>query len=237
MKPIIGITPLYDEEKESIWMLPGYLEGILESGGIPIILPFSRDEKVIDQVYNLCNGILLTGGQDIDPSLYHHVQTAACGKLYPDKDFLETHLFRKAYQDNKSILGICRGLHLINALLGGSLHQDLDTNHRPDKKMKHLMTAPYNRQAHQVNLINGTPLQELLNKSLIPVNSYHHQGIDDLARGLKAMAVAEDGLIEAVYDPGKAFVWGLQWHPEFLIANSQDQPMIFKAFVAAASGE
>lgn len=237
MKPIIGITPLYDENKESIWMLPGYMNGILNGGGIPIILPFTKDEEEIDRAYGLCDGILFTGGQDIDPGFYNQKQNEKCGTINPDKDFLERSLFIKAYDDNKSILGICRGLHLINALLGGNLYQDLKTYYQPDTVIEHIMTPPYNREAHAVNLINNTPLRRLLNRSEISVNSYHHQGIDKLAKGLEVMAVAEDGLIEAVYDPRKNFVWGVQWHPEFLFVEGKDSQMLIKSFINAAKGE
>lgn len=237
MKPVIGITPLYDEDKESIWMLPGYLDGILNGGGIPIILPFIKDEATIDQIYHRCDGILFSGGQDIDPCLYNQKQTKKCGIINPDKDFLEKRLFIKAYNDNKPILGICRGLHLINALLGGSLYQDLKTARRFDQKIEHIMSPPYNREAHIVNLTAATPLRSLLNKTVIPVNSYHHQGIDLLAKDLKIMAVSQDGLIESVYAPGKNFVWGLQWHPEFLIADSKDNQMIINSFIDAAKGK
>lgn len=237
MKPIIGITPLYDEKKESIWMLPGYLEGIIEGGGIPIVLPFTKDEEVLDKAYDLCDGILFTGGQDIDPYLYNNEKMEECGVINQDKDFLEMKLFRKAYDDDKSILGICRGLHLINALLGGTLHQDLETYQATDRKIKHIMSAPYNREAHTVKILNDTPLERLLNKSVIPVNSYHHQGIAQLAGGLQVMAVSEDGLVESAYDSKKRFLWGFQWHPEFLYKECHDNQMIFKAFISAAKGE
>ncbi len=237
MKPIIGITPLYDEDKESIWMLPGYMDGILKGGGVPIIMPFTKDEETIDQAYSLCDGIVFTGGQDIDPRCYHQKQTEKCGIINADKDFLERTLFAKAYDDNKCILGICRGLHLINVLLGGSLHQDLKTYYRSDKEIEHIMSPPYNREAHTVNLIKDTPLRRLLNQAVIPVNSYHHQGIDKLAKGLEVMAVSEDGLIESVFDPRKKFVWGFQWHPEFLIADCKDSQMIIKSFIDTVKGE
>lgn len=218
-------------------MLPGYMEGIIEGGGIPIVLPFSKEEEVLDKAYDLCDGILFTGGQDIDPCLYNHEKTQECGIINKDKDFLEKKLFLKAYDDDKSILGICRGLHLINALLGGTLHQDLETYQTADKKIHHIMSAPYNREAHSVKVMDDTPLKRLLNETLIPVNSYHHQGIAKLANGLEVMAVSEDGLVESVYDSKKRFLWGFQWHPEFLYKDCNYNQKIFKAFVQAAKGE
>ena len=114
---------------------------------------------------------------------------------------------------SKPVTWICRGLQLINAALGGSLYQDLPTEH--PSSICHRQPAPYDQPIHQVELVPDTPLQKCLEKDELPVNSCHHQGIKELASTLQPMAYAQDGLLEAVWKPGSRFVWAVQWHPEF----------------------
>ena len=126
MKPIIGVTPLFDSEKDSVWMLPGYLEGITAAGGIPIILPLYSDSGDIKKCSELCDGFLFTGGQDVSPEIYGEEKTEFCGETSELRDTLESTLLKIAIDENKPVLGICRGLQFINAALGGTLYQDLD---------------------------------------------------------------------------------------------------------------
>lgn len=128
-KPIIGVTPLWDEEKKSYWMLPGYLEGVKEAGAIPVILPLTTNGADIAQLADLCDGFLFTGGQDVDPQLYGEAMEPFCGELCPARDALEQELLRQALERDKPILGICRGIQFLNAALGGTLYQDLPTEH------------------------------------------------------------------------------------------------------------
>ena len=118
-KPIIGVTPLWDEEKNSYWMLPGYLEGVKEAGAIPVILPLTTNGADIAQLVDLCDGFLFTGGQDVDPQLYGEAMEPFCGELCPARDALEQELLRQALERDKPILGICRGIQFLNAALGG----------------------------------------------------------------------------------------------------------------------
>ena len=121
-KPIIGVTPLWDEEKKSYWMLPGYLEGVKEAGAIPVILPLTTNGADIAQLVDLCDGFLFTGGQDVDPQLYGEAMEPFCGELCPARDALEQELLRQALERDKPILGICRGIQFLNAALGGTLY-------------------------------------------------------------------------------------------------------------------
>lgn len=131
------------------------------------------------------------------------------------------------------MLGICRGIQIINAVLGGSLIQDIPTEH--PSKVIHSQTPPYDRPSHSVSLITGTPLKELLKSDSIDVTSYHHQAVKKLAPGLKAMAISSDGLIEAVYMPDHPFLWAVQWHPEFTWRVSRESRAIFHALCQASS--
>lgn len=228
MKPVIGVLPLLDEARDSYWMLPGYMKGIIDAGGIPVMLPFLQRREDIQQISQQFDGYLFTGGPDINPLLYHEEMNNQCGDLCPSRDHLENLLFQDVYQMDKPILGICRGLQFINVMCGGTLYQDLPTERKSE--INHRMKPPYDNKQHSVELIDQTPLKELLKVSILPVNSCHHQGIKSLGQGLAAMAVSTDGLIEACYSIDKKFVWGLQWHPEFMYQEIESQK-IFSEFV------
>lgn len=231
-KPIIGIVPLVDLQRESYWMLPGYMKGIELAGGFPVMLPLTSEDEDILQMVRLCDGILFTGGQDVEPQVYGEEKAEACGECCPERDRMEIMLFKELLKGDKPVLGICRGIQLFNACLGGTLYQDLPSQHA--SQVCHRQFPPYDEPVHEVILQKHTPLQELLEKSVMQVNSYHHQAILTLSDQLETMAVAEDGIVEAVYHPRKCFVWAVQWHPEFFFLKDPDSLKILKAFVSAA---
>ena len=232
-KPVIGIIPLWDEEKESIWMVPGYLDGITDAGGIPVILPLTPGMEDLGQLDSVIDGYLFTGGHDVDPRMYGEEPLPVCGTCCPERDILEKEIYKIARQEDKPVLGICRGIQLLNVLHGGTLYQDLPQQFVGTKEVDHHMTAPYDRTVHEVNISESTPLYQLLQQKTLPVNSYHHQGIRTVGAGLEVMAVSEDGLIEGIYVPDKKFIWGIQWHPEFIYHKDDTARKIFRAFVEA----
>ena len=232
-KPLIGILPLVDIERESYWMLPGYMKGIEEAGGTSVMLPLTSDKETLRKFVNYFDGFLFTGGHDVSPSLYREEVSAQCGECCPQRDKMETILLPMVLEQDKPVLGICRGLQLINVALGGSLYQDLPTQH--PSSVCHRQPAPYDQPIHPVELVPDTPLQKCLRKEELPVNSCHHQGIKELASGLQPMAYAQDGLVEAVWKPGSRFVWAVQWHPEFSHKVDENSRKIFRDFVKAAS--
>lgn len=231
-KTVIGVAPLYDAKKESYWMLPGYLHGLEAAGAVPVILPCSRDEAVLDTVLELCDGFLFAGGPDLDPALYGAAPSEHLGPTCPKRDETEPVLFRRVLAADKPMLGICRGLQLFNALLGGTLYQDLPTEYPSD--LRHTMDKPYDRPIHRVDLTPGSPIADLLGQTSIGVNSRHHQAIRDLAPPLREMGRSEDGLIEAVWLPEKTFVWAVQWHPESSYESDPNSLALFRALVEAA---
>lgn len=231
MKPIIGLVPLVDEGRDSYWMLPGYMRGIEQAGGVPVMLPLSDDPDAIATLAGHCDGFLFTGGHDVSPSLYGEETLPQCAAVCPGRDRMEKPLLEAALNANKPVFGICRGIQLINALLGGTLYQDLPTQHPSDTC--HHMDAPYNRVAHEVTLLPGTPLQALLDEETLGVNSCHHQAIKALSPRLSPMAVAPDGIVEAAWMPDRRFVWAVQWHPEFFDADHEPSQKLFDAFVRA----
>ena len=199
------------------------------------MLPLTSDKETLRKFVNYFDGFLFTGGHDVSPSFYREEVSDNCGECCPMRDEMETILLPMVLEQGKPVLGICRGLQLINVALGGSLYQDLPTQH--PSSVCHRQPAPYDQPIHLVELIPNTPLQKCLGKDELPVNSCHHQGIRELASGLQPMAYAKDGLVEAVWKPGSRFVWAVQWHPEFSHKVDENSRKIFRAFVKAAAGD
>ena len=231
MKPIIAIVSLYDEKLESYWMLPGYAQGLEAAGAVPVILPLTTDQEALERYAQTFDGFLFPGGHDLDPALYGQNPTDQCGTVCPQRDSMERKLFPLALETGKPMLGICRGIQLFNVMLGGSLYQDIPTECPSD--VEHHETPPYDKVAHQVQVEEGTPLFEAVGVREMGVNSYHHQGIKTLGKGLKVAAKAPDGMVEAVYLPDHRFALGVQWHPEFSRLSDENSRKIFSAFVRA----
>lgn len=229
MKPLVGVIPLWDDEKDSLWMLPGYLEGLKAAGATPVIFPLTEDPDEISRLVDICDGILLTGGHDVDPSIYGEEPLEGKVSCCIARDNMEKYVLEDAMRMDKPILGICRGIQFINAYLGGTLYQDLPAQHPSD--IEHHQTPPYDVPVHDVIIRNSTPLFDCLGADRISVNSYHHQAVKDVAPCLEVMAESEDGIVEALYKPFYSFLWAVQWHPEFSHKKDENSRKIFKAFV------
>lgn len=235
--PVIGCVPLVDHGRESLWMLPGYFDGIAEAGGVPVMLPLTADPAAVDRLVGLLDGLVLTGGQDVDPSAYGEdgpEAAARCGELCRERDAMEGLLVPAAVAADLPILGICRGIQALDVALGGTLWQDLPAQLPSD--VAHHGEPPYDRPVHAVRVIPGTPLAACVGEGELAVNSYHHQAVRDVAPGLEVMAVAPDGVVEAVWRPASRFCWAVQWHPEFMHAVDEPSRRIFSALVDAARG-
>lgn len=231
MKPVIGLIPLYDDDKDSYWMLPGYMQALETVGALPIMLPLTDDEDELKQAFDMCDGILFTGGHDVGTRVYGEEAKSTCGIPCELRDKMEGYLLDRAITVDKPFLGICRGIQFINAYLGGSLYQDIPTEY--DSSTEHHMEKPYDRSVHDVNVVEGTLLADIIGAGRHGVNSYHHQAVKELAEGLQIMAVSEDGLVEAVAVEKASFGIGVQWHPEFSYRVSEDSMKLVQAFVNA----
>jgi len=230
MKKIIGVMPLWDDEKESVWMLPGYLEGIKFAGGLPMIFPMTTDAEDLRQLCDMCDGILFTGGHDVNPALYGETPMNDSVVFCEERDLQERYVFDYCLEKDIPALGICRGIQFMNVCMGGTLWQDLPS--QSNSLINHHMNAPYDRTAHEVLIGEKSRLFELLGRDKIGVNSYHHQAIKELGKGLVCEAVSSDGLIEAVTLPGYKYICAVQWHPEFSFKSDVFSQKIFKSFVA-----
>ncbi|MBR3742713.1 MAG: gamma-glutamyl-gamma-aminobutyrate hydrolase family protein [Clostridia bacterium] len=178
------------------------------------------------------DGLCISGGADIDPAIY------GCDKdetteVYSDGRFDESDLLllRAFEKAGKPVFGICRGIQLINAALGGTLYQDLPLQH--PSETNHHGQPPYDQPVHDVAVYRDSPLYACLEKETLPVNSYHHQAVKAIAKGLQVMAAAPDGIVEAFYKPDQRFLWAVQWHPEFAYRTDENSRKIFGAFVEA----
>ena len=233
--PVIGVVPLVDYKLESLWMLPGYFDAVSEAGGVPVMLPLTADAEVLTRALDVVDGLVVTGGQDVDPAVYGCADAAGralCGELCPERDAMEALLVPALVERDLPTLGICRGIQTINARLGGTLWQDLSAQ-RPSS-VEHHGKPPYHEPTHAVEVLADTPLASCFGAGELAVNSYHHQALRDVAPGLCVMATAPDGVVEAVWRPASRFLWAVQWHPEFMHAVDEPSRKIFSALVEAA---
>ncbi|WMJ88715.1 gamma-glutamyl-gamma-aminobutyrate hydrolase family protein [Anaerocolumna sp. MB42-C2] len=233
--PIIGLTPQYDCEKNRVWVGPNYLEAIRAAGGIPILLPLQVEKYELEAAAAVCDGFLFTGGPDIDPVRFGEETIRQCGVVVPERDNMEELLFQIAMESDKPILGICRGIQVLNVFLGGTLYQDIPAQFSSDLSISHSQQSGNSVLTHSVYITESSKLHTILGKDTIRVNSFHHQAIKTLAPSLITAGVSADSLIEAVYLPEHKFFLGVQWHPEHLFRTEDDAFRIFKAFVDACT--
>ena len=230
-KPMIAITPMTTMEQNGWWLRMNYMTPVAAAGGVPVMLPQTAD--LAEEMAERFDGFLLTGGPDVSPELYGQQVRPYPMFLSKERDVFEMRLLEAALKLGKPVLAICRGIQVLNVFYGGTLYQDLPLEH--PSCIPHYMERPYDRFAHDVYLTRGEPLAEMLGQTCLPVNSCHHQAIRDLAPGLQEMGRSSDHLIEAVYDPNAAFVWGVQWHPEHLAYKDLPSQKLFDELVKSAA--
>lgn len=240
-RPVIGIPADHVVETEitsrSRWQLNDtYVSAIYDAGGLPLILP--RLPEVADQLLELLDGLVLSGGGDIDPVHYGTEQHPLTAGISPERDDLELRAFAAARERDLPILGICRGVQLVNVAMGGTLVQDIP-DQRPGTSQHRQDFDGLGRDdvSHRVTLDPDSQLAGIYGGSEIQTNSYHHQALERIADGLVVTGRADDGTIESVEAPDGPFLVAVQWHPETLYLRHTDHALIFRAFVAAAAAE
>ncbi|MBI3596361.1 MAG: gamma-glutamyl-gamma-aminobutyrate hydrolase family protein [Nitrospirae bacterium] len=242
MRPIIGITPDYSDgfRKDShalgeptYFLRARYVEAIKDLGGIPFLLPITKNPKLQADLLNRIDGLLITGsGPDLDPRLYGERPTARFKVMSDERAGFELGLAKRALKRDQPVLGICGGLQLLNVAMGGSLVQDIAT--QVHGALVHQQETAATRVSHRVRIVQGTRLHRILRTDRLKVNSSHHQAAKKVATGWVVNAVSPDGVIEGLESPRHRFVIGVQWHPEFLYRTDESSRRLFRAFLKEA---
>ncbi len=235
--PIIGITTgrKADEAGESwVQVTEAYVRAILHAGGLPILLPVGLAGERLREIQPRLAGVLLTGGDDIDPLVFNGAPHPKVAGVDPLRDDLELSLARWASATAVPFLGICRGCQVVNVALGGTLFTDIPDQVPGAVRHGHLKGEPTSRLAHDVTVEPGSCLAGILGTLALPTNSWHHQAAKETGAGLVITARATDGVIEALELPGHPFGLAVQWHPEWL-PGVKPHEAIFSAFIEAAN--
>ena len=204
-----------------------YMESLARAGAGMRWVELNDPEQAVQDALT-CDGLLLTGGGDMDPKFYGQARIPACGEPNLLRDAAEPLLLRAFLAADKPVLGICRGIQVMNAVLGGDLYQDI-------KPFEHLPHNGHWAKVHTVTVRRGTLLSRILGQDTVLVNSQHHQAVDRVAPGFTLAALSEDGIVEAIEKPDARFCLGVQWHPEWLSDADPAMQGLFDAFVNACS--
>ena len=204
-----------------------YIESLARAGAGMRWVELSDPEQAVQDALT-CDGLLLPGGGDMDPKFYGQARIPACGEPNLLRDAAEPLLLRAFLAADKPVLGICRGIQVMNAALGGDLYQDI-------KPFEHLPHNGHWAKVHTVTVRRGTLLSRILGQDTVLVNSQHHQAVDRVAPGFTLAALSEDGIVEAIEKPDAGFCLGVQWHPEWLSDADPAMQSLFDAFVNACS--
>lgn len=247
MKPLIGICANYLTDdaiglaagigaKNQEWQLlaDDYIVAIERAGGVPVILPITEDLETLTPLLQKLDGILFSGGSDIDPNYYGEYPRFGLGLIEPKRDNHEVNLAKKVLLETSlPVLGICRGMQLLTVATGGTLYQDLQTqkpegiNHSVHKAVKH-------HAFHSVSIEKESILYDIYQSAVLEVNSFHHQAVKELGEGFKATMIAPDGIIEGMeWETGNRFVVAVQWHPEMMEGPVSTIRPLFNSFVEA----
>lgn len=236
-KPKIGITSFYQWKTGYCMLRDFYVRAIEKVNGVPMIIPpIVSTENVMDFLESV-DGILLSGGNDVNPNLYAD-RPSFTTRIGPFRDEFEIELIKKAVDLKKPLLAICRGIQILNVALGGTLIQEV----QKISALKHSWVSnndveiPWWMATHTVEIKEGTLLEKIFEVKELQVNSFHHQAVKDLGKELVVSAFSPDGIIEAIEHTNHPFCVGVQWHPEGMVEFHKEQLKLFEAFVNAAKG-
>lgn len=232
-RPIIGISGTFLEEKQQILLRETYTNAILEAGGLPVILPTVSDDGIIDELLEQIDGLLLSGGGDVDPAYYGEEKAPECGEPNARRDDFELRITKKAKDLRMPIFGICRGVQVLSVVYGGKLIQDIPSACGIAHD-RHRQPEPFDVHWHEIQLMNGGILSRIAGQARAMTNSMHHQSITVPGGTLMVEATTDDGIIEAVSDRENEAVFGVQFHPEFLTETSGFARALFAYFVKTA---
>lgn len=240
-RPLIGIIANRYQRANSTSILAGigekYVHAIEGAGGIPVLIYLTEDREALDRLYSLCAGLVFAGGEDVDPKHFGAERHPNLGTLVALRDEVELALARRALADGKPMLGICRGIQVLNVAFGGTLYQDIPAELADTSD--HYASRSLPDRAHTAHSIAIGPdswLAERLGAETIDVNTFHHQSLRDVAPGLRITARAPDGVVEAVEGTGECFILGVQCHPEELWEAAEPRwARMFQGFIEVVS--
>lgn len=230
----IGLTTTYEkiDGLPSSYIAHDYINAVIENNAVPVLIPVTENYNILDHLLENVDGILLTGGEDIDPLLYNEMNSGLSIDVCSERDRAEMHIIKQSLERHYPILGICRGFQILNVFFGGSLYQDIPAQYGDMIRHTHVMTE---REAlhHEISFSPDSYIGGLFGHERVSVNSRHHQGIRRLGEGLIVSAVADDGIIEAFEDLTGEIV-AVQWHPENIRGVSDGCRSIFRDLVERA---
>lgn len=230
MLPIIGITSSYDREVGRIFLSHYYIEAVEAAGGLPLVLPCILPEDHVEQVLNSIHGLILSGGVDVDPLLFGEEPLPAMGDICPRRDRLELMLTRRALALNMPVLGICRGVQILNIAAGGKVIQDIGSTMKGT--FKHQQQAPRWYGTHTIRTLPGSKLAAILGEEMV-VNTFHHQAVGEVAEEFAVSAWSLDGVVEGIESKKHRYVLGLQSHPECMWNYDPRILGLFQSFIQA----
>ncbi|KHF40214.1 gamma-glutamyl-gamma-aminobutyrate hydrolase family protein [Halalkalibacter okhensis] len=235
MRPLIGIST--SENNNESMLSHQYVKAVTRAGGIPIVLPNIVEHNELDPLVERLDGLLLSGGGDIDPTLFGEEPHPKLGLIRPDRDQFEMCMIKKFLERDKPILAICRGCQILNIAAGGDMYQDIYS--QKDKELlQHTQVAPMTHGSHFVRVLDGSLLHRVTDELKFKVNSYHHQANRQVATNFQVSAIASDGVIEAIESTVHSFVLGLQWHPEGMLPNGDYYAKsVFESFLRACKND
>jgi len=232
MLPVNGVTA--ESISNNISLHENYMKALLKAGSIPLVLPFAKGAVEINEILAHIDGLMLTGGTDVDPELFGEEPEPGLQKVDPKRDRFEKMLILEALQKDLPIFAICRGNQMLNVAAGGTLYQDIFSL---PNVLQHHQNAPRNHQSHHIQIYPGTQLSKLVTGQRWKVNSFHHQSVKDPAPGFQISAVSADGVTEAIESQQHQFVIGVQWHPSDLVDKDPNAAQLFASFVQACSSK
>lgn len=229
LRPLIGLTMEKWPDSATLSLAADYARSVRDAGGVPVFLPTDPTGQTVPTLLAPLHGLILTGGGDIDPETFQHRRGPILKELDPERDAFERWLLTAWWPTDRPVLGICRGLQMMNLQAGGSLIQDIPSE-CPDA-LEHGRSPSHPPPFHAVQVENGSTLATMLGVTGLTVNSIHHQAIDRLGAGYRVVARAPDGMIEAIEATDRAYAVAVQWHPEELTRNEETQAELFRSFV------